>query len=48
MKFKMVLRGYDPKEVDKHLADTSAKEQEIRVAQKERIAELSEENRALK
>ena len=48
MKFKMVLRGYDPKEVDKHLTETAAKEQEIRVAQKERITELSEENRALK
>ena len=48
MKFRKVLRGYDPKEVDKHLLDTAAKEQEIRVAQKERIEELAEENRALK
>ena len=48
MKFKKVLRGYDPKEVDRHLSETAAKEQEIRAAQKERIAELSEENRALR
>ena len=48
MKFKKVLRGYDPKEVDRHLTETAAKEQEIRAAQKERIAELSEENRALR
>ena len=48
MKFRKVLRGYDPKEVDKYLTETAAKEQEIRVSQKERIAELSEENRALR
>ena len=48
MKFKKVLRGYDPKEVDRNLAETAAKEQEIRVSQKERIEELSEENRALR
>ncbi|MCH5159231.1 MAG: DivIVA domain-containing protein [Clostridiales bacterium] len=48
MKFKKVLRGYDPKEVNKFLTETAAKEQEIRVSQKERIAELTEENRALR
>ena len=48
MKFKKVFRGYDPKEVDKHLIDSANKEQQIRTAQKERIDELLEENRALR
>ena len=48
MKFKRVFRGYDPKEVDKHLTEFSYKEQQIRAAQKERIDELLEENRALR
>ena len=47
MKFKKVFRGYDPKEVDKHLTETALKEQQIRVSQKERIDELLEENRTL-
>ena len=48
MKFKKVFRGYDPAEVDKHLSETAAKEQQIRTAQKERIDELLEENRVLR
>ena len=48
MKFKKVIRGYDPREVDRHLTETAAKEQEIRASQKERIDELLEENRALR
>ena len=48
MKFKKVFRGYDPKEVNRHLTDSAAKEQEIRTSQKERIDELLEENRALR
>ena len=48
MKFKRVIRGYDPKEVDRYLVETAAKEQEIRAAQKERIDELLEENRSLR
>ena len=48
MKFKKVIRGYDPKEVDKHITETAAKEQEIRASQRERIEELLEENRTLR
>ena len=48
MKFKKVFRGYDPKEVDRHLTETANKEQQIRTAQKERIDELVDENRELR
>lgn len=48
MKFKKVFRGYDPQEVDKHVNETAAKDQQIRREQKERIDELLEENRALR
>ena len=48
MKFKKVFRGYDPKEVDRHLTESAVKEQQIRTSQKERIDELLEENRALR
>ncbi len=48
MSFKKVFRGYDPDEVDKYIAEASAKEQQIRTAQKERIDELSDENYALR
>ena len=48
MKFKRVFRGYDPREVDRHLVESSNKEQQIRTAQKERIDELVEENSALR
>lgn len=48
MNFKKVFRGYDPAEVDKYIADTASKEQQLRVAQKERIDELSDENHTLR
>ena len=48
MNFKKVFRGYDPKQVDKYIAETATKEQQIRTAQKERIDELSDENYALR
>lgn len=48
MKFKKVFRGYDPAQVDKYIAELTAKEQQIRTAQKERIDELSDENYALR
>lgn len=48
MKFKKVLRGYDPKEVEKYLTETANKEQQIRAAQKERIDELVDENATLR
>ena len=48
MNFKKVFRGYDPDEVDKYIADTAQKEQQIRTAQKERIDELSDENYTLR
>lgn len=44
MEFKKVLRGYDPKQVDKYIADNVEKETSTRRAQKERIDELLEEN----
>ncbi len=48
MNFKKVFRGYDPKQVDKYIAETAQKEQQLRTAQKERIDELSDENYALR
>lgn len=44
MEFKKVLRGYDPDQVDKYIADTAERETATRRAQRERIEELSEEN----
>lgn len=48
MNFKKVFRGYDPQEVEKYIADTAAKEQQLRASQKERIDELSDENYVLR
>ena len=48
MTFKKKHRGYDPAEVDKYIEKTAAHEQEIRVAQKERIDELTDENYTLR
>ena len=48
MNFKRVFRGYDPEEVDKYIAETAQKEQQLRTAQKERIDELADENYALR
>lgn len=47
MIFKKVFRGYNPAQVDKYIAETAAREQQIRVAQKERIEQLVDENAAL-
>lgn len=44
MEFKKVFRGYDPKQVDKYIAETAEREGATRRAQRERIDELSEEN----
>ena len=44
MAFKRKMRGYDPAEVDKYIAELSEREGATRRAQKERIDELSEEN----
>ena len=51
MTFKKKYRGYNPAEVDSYIADlekTAERELEIRVAQKERIDELTEENYAFR
>lgn len=48
MNFKKVFRGYDPDQVDKYIAETALKEQQLRVAQKERIDELLDENYTLR
>lgn len=48
MNFKKVFRGYDPQEVDKYIADTAQKEQQLRASQKERIDELLDENYTLR
>lgn len=44
MAFSKKMRGYDPAEVDKYIAELSEREGATRRAQKERIDELSEEN----
>lgn len=48
MDFKKVFRGYDPQEVEKYIADTAQKEQQLRASQKERIDELLDENYILR
>lgn len=51
MKFKKKYRGYNPAEVDKYIQDlekTAETEMKIRVAQKERIEELTDENHTLR
>ena len=51
MNFKKKMRGYDPADVDKYLQElenTSKREMEIRVSQKERIDQLTEENHTLR
>ena len=44
MEFKKVFRGYDPKQVDRYIAETAERESSTLVAQRDRIDELSEEN----
>ena len=48
MKFKIKTRGYSVKEVDEYLADLELKNNNLRIAQKQRIDELSDENYALR
>ncbi len=48
MKFKKVFRGYDPKQVDKHVAELTQKHEQIRLAQKQYLEELTEENYQLR
>ena len=50
MKFDKKLRGYDPAQVDRYLQEldkNAEREMDIRIAQKERIDQLTEENRVL-
>lgn len=44
MEFKKVFRGYDPKQVDKYIAETAERESATRSAQRDRITELTDEN----
>lgn len=44
MEFKKVFRGYDPKEVDRYIAETAEREGATRRAQRDRITELTDEN----
>ncbi len=48
MKFKRVFRGYDIDEVERYISETADNEKKIRLAQRERIDELSDENYALR
>lgn len=48
MTFKKRFKGYDPAEVDKYIEETAARDKATRVAQKERIDELTEENYSLR
>ncbi|MCH5156311.1 MAG: DivIVA domain-containing protein [Clostridiales bacterium] len=51
MKFNKKMRGYDTAQVDKYLEElekTSEREKEIRVSQKERIDQLTDENETLR
>ncbi len=47
MQFKKCFRGYNPQQVDKYINETAQKEKDIRIAQKQRIDQLTEENRLL-
>lgn len=48
MEFKRAFRGYDVNEVDRYIAETADKEKKIRLNQRERIDELSDENYLLR
>lgn len=48
MQFKKVFRGYDPVQVVRFINETADRETATRMAQRERIEELSEENRNLR
>ena len=44
MKFKKVLGGYSPKQVDAHIRELTQKHEQVRLAQKQYLEELTEEN----
>ncbi len=48
MKFKKVLGGYSPKQVDEYVATLTQKHEQIRLAQKQYMEELTEENYQLR
>lgn len=48
MKFDKILFGYNPKQVNKYIEETANSEAQLRIAQKERIDQLSDENFALR
>lgn len=48
MKFKKVLSGYSPKQVDEYLRDLTQKHEQVRLAQKQHLDELTEENYQLR
>ena len=44
MKFKKVLGGYSPKQVDNYIRNLTQKHEQVRIAQKQYLEELTEEN----
>ena len=48
MKFKKVLSGYSPKQVEEYLRDLTQKHEQVRLAQKQHLDELTEENYQLR
>ena len=48
MKFKKVLSGYSPKQVDEYIRDLTQKHEQVRLAQKQHLDELTEENYQLR
>ena len=48
MKFNKVLSGYSPKQVDEYLRDLTQKHEQVRLAQKQHLDELTEENYQLR
>ena len=48
MKFKKVLGGYSPKQVDEYIQQLTQKHEQIRLAQKQYLEELTEENYQLR
>ena len=48
MKFKKVLSGYSPKQVDEYIRDLTQKHEQVRLAQKQHLDELTDENYQLR
>lgn len=48
MKFKKVLGGYSPKQVDDYIRDLTQKHEQVRLAQKQYLDELTDENYQLR